>query len=286
MPQPHEELSAALDRFLEATRAAAGKRRLVKADRKYRAALKRRFRLQGAWFLKEVLRSIRSRLAESLREAADKPSTAEILELIAGLLNRLKEHKDEADLVKQLDAAIQMAYAVGAEDLVLELDISPELAIEFGLEHPRAVEYLKEHGFEKMARDLDATTADRLESLLVDGLENGKSYDQIAKAIRDEFKDFTGARADLIATTEIGEAYSAATLEAAQELEDKGIDLEKSWLTVGDDRVDEDCAANEDAGWIDLDDEFPSGDDRPLSHPGCRCSLLVQRVKVEEPVEA
>lgn|GEM_PF-105765 len=46
-------------------------------------------------------------------------------------------------------------------------------------------------------------------------------------------------------------------------------DTEKSW--VGG--TCEVCQDNSDAGWIDMDDTFPSGDDEPPAHPNCDCDL-------------
>ena len=102
--------------------------------------------------------------------------------------------------------------------------------------------------------------------------------------IRDRFEEFAvgkpqlhiESRAHLIAVTEVGEAYSAGSLAAGEALEEAGVAMEKSWSTVGDDRVSAGCLGNEDAGWIPLNDDFPSGHQRPLRFPGCRCDLLMQ----------
>jgi hypothetical protein len=85
------------------------------------------------------------------------------------------------------------------------------------------------------------------------------------------------SRAHLVAVTETGNAYAEGQLEVAQELAAAGIEMEKAWITVGDDRVTEGCRENEAAGWIGLDDPFPSGHQRPLRFPGCRCDLLTRR---------
>ena len=81
----------------------------------------------------------------------------------------------------------------------------------------------------------------------------------------------------LVAVTEVGNAYEAGTAGTIRQLEQTGLAMEKSWLTVGDDRVDDECAGNEAAGWIPATAAFPSGHDRPLAHPACRCTLLFRR---------
>jgi SPP1 gp7 family putative phage head morphogenesis protein len=127
------------------------------------------------------------------------------------------------------------------------------------------------------SKQIDATTFDGIRNLLTDGIAEGRSHSALAREIRQRFEGFTRDRAELIAVTEIGDAYSQGTLIQAGNLRDAGLDMEKSWLTVGDDRVSDGCADNEAAGWIDIDDDFPSGDDAPLRFPGCRCSLLTRR---------
>jgi len=44
---------------------------------------------------------------------------------------------------------------------------------------------------------------------------------------------------------------------------------------VGGDECDI-CAENESAGWIPIDEAFPSGDQTPPNHPNCRCACLYQ----------
>jgi hypothetical protein len=52
-----------------------------------------------------------------------------------------------------------------------------------------------------------------------------------------------------------------------------GVVVGKSWLTAGDDRVDEDCMAAETDGVIPLNASFSNGDSAPPDHPNCRCVL-------------
>ncbi len=45
----------------------------------------------------------------------------------------------------------------------------------------------------------------------------------------------------------------------------------KYWVT--DDNPCPICQANDDAGVIELDDDFPSGDPCPTANPSCECDL-------------
>ena len=47
---------------------------------------------------------------------------------------------------------------------------------------------------------------------------------------------------------------------------------EKSWDGDGE-ACEEICQPNIDAGWIDIDDDFPSGDQQPTAHPRCDCNI-------------
>lgn len=69
----------------------------------------------------------------------------------------------------------------------------------------------------------------------------------------------------------------ATALEALAAGEESKIDVEmhqKQWVTDAD--PCEDCEDNADEGWIDADDEFPSGDDEPPAHPNCKCALDIR----------
>ncbi len=80
---------------------------------------------------------------------------------------------------------------------------------------------------------------------------------------------FSEERATLIADTEVAMANGQGALAGYREAQAAGVKLKKIWVT-DDDPCDE-CQENADAGAIDVDDEFPSGDDAEIAHPGCRC---------------
>lgn len=177
-------------------------------------------------------------------------------------------------------AAARSAMLLGALVVIRDLALGDNV---FSLSNPRAAAYLDE--VINRSSQINETTFERIRGILRDGVANGESYQQMAQRIRDTF-DGMGApsplehirdRAELIAVTEIGDAYSEAQLIVGRGLQDAGLEMVKSWLTVGDDRVDPDCAGNEDEGWIGIEDAFSSGDDRPLAHPGCRCVIRMKR---------
>jgi Phage Mu protein F like protein len=99
-------------------------------------------------------------------------------------------------------------------------------------------------------------------------LTRGDSVGTLAKDIQGLVD--SGPWADMIATTEMNRATSAATLDTYTEA---GLEL-KSWSTALDEAVCDTCLDNESQEPISIDDDFPSGDPYPPAHPYCGCVLL------------
>lgn len=104
---------------------------------------------------------------------------------------------------------------------------------------------------------------DELAAILADGLEHGRTPDEIADAIT----ALTGdrARAYRIAITETARALSAAAV-AQYEADDI---VTKGWMNAADQDVCQLCQDNEDAGDIPLEALFPSEVPFPPAHPHC-----------------
>lgn len=181
-----------------------------------------------------------------------------------------------------LQAGAESALALAAKEVLAKYGIS------WSLENPRAVAYLQAHGAELVSR-IDETTRGELRSLITAAMEQGRSYDQLAKDIQTQFRGYgdpnsywrfdaprpqghIDSRAHLIAVTEIGGAYEDGEWQAMQEMQAAGLTVVKWWSTMGDDRVSAGCQENEAEGEIPLDQPHASGDLHPLRFPGCRCT--------------
>jgi len=194
------------------------------------------------------------------------------------------EHAAEATAVSFI-APILAAAGAGLEAGAKQASVDLGIGLSFDLKNPRAVAYLEAHGAE-LVKGVNDTTREYIKTVVTDGVRDGKSYDQIAKEISARYEEFKvgkpqlhiDSRAHGIAVTEAGNAYVEGNAIVARDLQDAGLTMEKSWLTVGDDRVSPECQSNQDAGWIPFDDAFPSGHAQPLAHPYCRCDLLMRRV--------
>ncbi len=121
------------------------------------------------------------------------------------------------------------------------------------------------------------STRDMLREKIVQAIEEGWSPKHLANEIEASGM-FGEDRAELIARTEIKRADNEGNMQGYRA---SGLPLEKRWVLSADHPDEDDCDDNAEAGWIDLDDLFPAGDDAPGNHPNCMCSLEV-RVKKED----
>lgn len=282
------ELLAALDRFLEARRAVVKWRLLKPAYKDTARAVRAVFLAQG----------------EALAVAAGSRAqeAARVLPVGVGLLGPLREATlsqagwleawdavaaDTADLLLE---PVQAAAAAGLETGAAEIARQLEIDTGFDLTNPRAVDYLAEHGAEYIT-GINETTRERIRAIVQEGAAEGASYQTIADRIANMFQEFAGplnivdilldtpkrSRAELVAITELGNAYERGTRILIDDLTAGGLEMEKQWWTVHDERVSDGCQENQDAGWIAVADAFPSGHQQPLRFPGCRCTCLYRR---------
>ncbi len=151
----------------------------------------------------------------------------------------------------------------------------------------RAVGYAQERGAELVGKRrlpdgtivnnpnaewrIDETTRDEINKIITEGLKNNIGRDDIADEIEKSFW-FSADRAEMIATTEIAMANGRSNLESFHAARRVGVKVKKSWLPDPD--ACPICQENGDAGPIDLDDDFPSGDDTVPAHPWCECAIL------------
>jgi SPP1 gp7 family putative phage head morphogenesis protein len=122
-------------------------------------------------------------------------------------------------------------------------------------------------------KEVNATTLNRIGTLLSGTLSTGTSADSLARALlRDDItasvvKD--ASRAQMIAVTEMSRALNTSTVDNYNQF---GVEMVE-WLAI-DTGVCEICPANEAQGPIKLGEVFESGDEAPPAHPNCRCTIL------------
>lgn len=168
---------------------------------------------------------------------------------------------------------IEAGYLQGAIQAHQIVRIEPT----FALIDDGAVQWMNSRAA-TMVTKINETTRQELARVLTKGTQAGDSVARIARNIRKEVVGWSDirigtkvrGRAFMIANTELNEAMS----EASQQTYDRLGIAGKSWSTVGDDRVSDDCLDNEGAGIIPMGASFPGGVMHPPQHPDCRCSLV------------
>ena len=244
------DLRQAVQRFLEALSLTKKEREVAPIVKELEKALGKAWRRQGALFLK-ALEDWRwdfpEEQQEALREAID---YWEWWPLLRGAYS-----KTNSLFVNPIDRAVVEAYMMGSEAQIADMAI--EYA--FNLRNPRAEAYIREYGA-RLIRGIEETTRSEIHSILERSSREGWSYDKTARAISDRFEEFAvgrpqehiRSRAHLVAVTETGNAYEEGNLEAARQIDEFGLPMEKLWVNVGDDRVSDGCLANTAEGWIPI----------------------------------
>lgn len=268
-------LLPALDRFLEAAARVQRQRALAPIERRCEKRMSRAFRAQGKAFVGK-LASQKDRFQEARIDWES-------------LLNQACE-ETFGQFEQPIEVTAQRALLEGASGLLSDV----KAGIAFDLKNPRAVTYLRGYAAQRVTGINQATRND-IARIVTTAVDEGWSYNRTAKAIGDQYAEFAvgrpqqhiDSRAHLVAVTEAAEGYEAGNLVAVQAMQDAGLAMEKSWLTVGDARVSAGCQANQAAGWMPAETPFPSGHQRPPRFPGCRCAGLYRRAPgAPEPVVA
>lgn len=282
--QKTQVIVQALDKFHEAKSVAQKWRIVGPVERKLQRALRKAFEAQGKLFAKHF-GTLRPLFSESsgpwwrrprlqLRETITADDWLRIWDLVTG---------ETFDLFfEPIQAAAQNALRLGATATIAEIGVD----IAFTLANPRAVTYLERHGFGLISQ-INEVTRGNIATIVTNGVDEGWSYNRIAREIIGLYREMAvgrpqehiESRAHLIAVTEAGNAYEEGSAIVVRDLQDSGLRMEKKWLTVGDNRVSNECRENQAEGWIPVSQPFRSGHMRPLRFPGCRCTVLYQRAR-------
>jgi uncharacterized protein with gpF-like domain len=186
-----------------------------------------------------------------------------------------------AEFLGPIEEAAAAAIDAAARHRVAEFGVDHA----FDLKNPRAVQAIAAQAAASV-EEIDATTRADLTAILTRGMEEGYSYQRVAREIAEKYNEYAipitrprhiRNRAELIAVNEAAEAYEEGNRLVIDEMVAVGLEMEKQWSTVGDDRVSAGCRQNSQAGWIPVDEPFPSGHQHAPRFPGCRCAILYRR---------
>ena len=121
----------------------------------------------------------------------------------------------------------------------------------FELDDPLATAWAEENAA-KAVTQVNNTTKETIRGIVSKGIDEGMDYDTIAAQITKRFEEFAvgkpqqhiASRAHLVAVTENAKAYEYGQRTLVDEIQGVGIDMEKSWATVGDADVSDGCQPN------------------------------------------
>ncbi len=165
------------------------------------------------------------------------------------------------------------------------------ITVKFDLVDKRAVKYAASKA-KASVKEIGSHTSKTVARVVKQSVNEGWSTQKTAKAIREKYNEFKGARTQTIARTEVGDALNAGKHLHAQEIQEQhDIPVKKQWLpTQGDDRVREHHrmrsieSENNGTRTLPLDDAFiikgmamqrpgdPAGG--PDNVINCRCVLI------------
>jgi SPP1 gp7 family putative phage head morphogenesis protein len=189
----------------------------------------------------------------------------------------------ESDIRKSIEQEANFGYygswyeLEGAENIQLDFAMLPENYIEELTNKPVAGKRLSTRLY-----DYRNQLAERTTTALIDGAAKGRGYRKIAKEIG-ELTEANYKQALRIARTEGGRAQSTAKQRAYKEAQDKGVEIEKQWMSVLDDRTRHNHQIL-DGQTVDIEEEFTSPSGAKAQGPrlfgnagddiNCRCTTI------------
>jgi hypothetical protein len=140
---------------------------------------------------------------------------------------------------------------------------------DFALVDEHAAGYAAERAAE-LIKDFAATTPEMLRATIEKAIREGWSSVRLSDELAESYA-FSDVRALAIARTEVARARNHGVDAGAR----RAAFEEKSWVL--DEAACPVCQMNAGAGWIAIDNAFPSGDMLAPAHPNCSCTVGYRR---------
>jgi len=163
----------------------------------------------------------------------------------------------------------------GGDAILVDFNIDTS----FNVNAPKVQNWISEK-IRMSSEEINNTTRDNIRNAIQEALDNGETYNEMAKRIQNVFNEAKTSRAMTIARTEVTAINNFSMLEAVQQ---QDLNLHKKWLPALDEKTREWHAVMIDYGSIPLEDDFIVGGEA-MSFPGdprgsaenvinCRCVL-------------
>ena len=184
-----------------------------------------------------------------------------------------KREPDYEELEGALAAVLVPFFVSQFVEEALATSVSVGIAFDPAIINTHALEWARSYSYE-LIKGLTETTRQVVSNAISAFIETpGMTQADLAKLIEPAFGK---VRATMIATTETTRAYSAATNEIQQLVNQTGLQMERVWHTRNDELVCEICGPLNETAEDVWSGEFPDG---PPAHVNCRCGegLRVRR---------
>jgi len=170
---------------------------------------------------------------------------------------------------------IEQAYRKGRSDASRRkrgrdaaMDAPPRFRAGFGPASQERIDIIAARTFTDL-EGIDEATSQKISRSLTQGLQEGSSPAQIARAMANDIEGISITRARTLARTEIIGAHAEGTLDEYTEIGVEGVSVEAEFSTAGDEQVCPECE--------ELEGNVYSIDEArgmiPV-HPNCRCAWL------------
>lgn len=204
-----------------------------------------------------------ARIVERLAERREKKKAAarlvrEIVETLTPIVGTKEEAWREA-----AEATALKGYAIGGKRALLFLGGG-----DFRLRNPDVTKFLRKHAARLVSEEIGPVSRERVATQIIAAAENDEGLDGVRRRLRETYASMSARRARTIAVTELSFASGHAKMRSFRAA---GVGRHE-WITAFDDRVDEDCEANAEAGTVPVGAAFPSGVKEEPAHPNCRCT--------------
>ena len=237
-----------------------------------RQATKKSLKKQISNFKKEINKYFRKQLKAYLNEIKN-------LDLNIEDNKKTKREKiekidiDIPEAEKQLRKVWEWFLKTLAIKWMADLLTKADIWLSFWIDDLYAVEFAKERAW-KMITKVNNTTKKIVNWIINTWLNTKEDFTTIAKNIRTKFVGFSKFRSELIASNELKSAYEEWKQAQSKDFEKRSWNtMYKKWITQWDSRVTDECRSDAWAWWIPINEDFPTGHERPPRFPWCRCSL-------------
>lgn len=245
--------------------AAAVKRLAGKQEKTVLNNLHKLFGRSGAWSSK---RTAMLQLVEDIRAADDgDPRDVMLLELRNSVDDLMPEEAAARLTREQLEAFLTALWQRGGQSTAAGLGIGFDVFDDAVLEAMDA-------RAEVLAAQVTETTRKVLEDrVLLEGVANGETVDELAARVRSVFTDLASWRGTMIARTETVGGFNGSSYLVAQE---SGVVTARVWLATGDARTRDSHVNSDSERVVSFTDRYSNGCLHPGNGPAaevimCRC---------------